>query len=479
MDASLPPSLPPPSTLNPPPLSESSAHLVKVHLNRGTGGIGLSIVAAQGMGETECGIYIKKVLEGSVAAKDGRLSAGDELIQVNDYPLRGRSQEEAARTLSSCGPVVRFVVRMGAANTNGLLSYLVSPPPSQSNLTERVSPSPSHLYTPFISRHSENEPNVTQSSVSAFSIPHKNARSISTTDIYQGHDPNTSFSGRSIASSTASAFSALPSHYKRPTVIQPTRNCASPSTLRSGAVSPSLLSHSSYRMQCSPHSNRKGAVSPTPLSHSAGSMQHVDLIHSPPLARSSPIPQSQSMHSFSRSMDSSNSQRMQHLPPPPPPLETPSMHSMRSVAQSAASAALNKRKEGPQRSGHPQSTLIDDIEGNLLRMSLGAEARYGEIMGDSISAIHRPLSTPVRRETLIDDVADLEVDSPSIVGAQEVYRDPRNRRSDSSQAVHSSLDGSKLGFGDKMRFFARGIGENSPPTRITTSSAQRIIQDDH
>ncbi|GMT00577.1 hypothetical protein PENTCL1PPCAC_22751, partial [Pristionchus entomophagus] len=222
---SLPPSLPPPSTLHPSSLNESSAHkqLVKVHLNRGSGGIGLSIVAAQGVGESSCGIYVKKVLEGSLAARDGRLTAGDELMSVNEIPLRGLSQEEAASTLSSCGPIVRFVVRVGAATKNGLLSYLVSPSPSQSTITEKVSSPSTQLYTPFISKHCEKESNVSQSSISAFSIPHKNSRSISSSDLYQGNDPNTSFSGRSVASSTASAFSGLPSHYKRPTVIQPSR----------------------------------------------------------------------------------------------------------------------------------------------------------------------------------------------------------------------------------------------------------------
>lgn len=67
-----------------------------------------------------------------------------------------------------------------------------------------------------------------------------------------------------------------------------------------------------------------------------------------------------------------------------------------------------------------------------------------------------------------------------IVGAQETYRDPRSKRiTDSSFENGSNFDGSKLGFGDKMRLFARGIGESTPPTRVTTSSAQRMIQNDH
>eukprot|EP00080_Pristionchus_pacificus_P015891 PDM75911.1 afd-1 [Pristionchus pacificus] len=474
-------------------LNESNNNVVKIHLNRGNGGIGLSIVAAQGVGERQCGIYIKKVLEGSIADKDGRLCGGDELIQVNDKSLRGLSQEEAARSLSSCGPVVKLLVRKGAASRNGLQSYLVSPisalsPPSQSNngdIRDGMPPSPTHLYTPSINRHIPYECNVTQSSSSAFSIPRQRNPSISTTDLYQGNDPNISFSGRSIASSTISSFSALPSHYKRPTVIQPARNC-SPSTVRSGAISPSLLSHSSYRLDSSPHSSFRGTISPTPLSHST-STQRVDVIHSPPIARSSPIPSiplSQSLHSFSRSIDSSTAQSMSHLPPRVPSFERRLMESHRNVAESAALSAIhrneNKRNDSVYTNKHNHNNLIDEMEGQLLRMSVGAEARYGEIMGDSISNLDRPISTRIRKETLIDDIPDYDLDSPHIVGAQETYRDPRSKRfTDSSFENGSSFDGSKLGFGDKMRLFARGIGESTPPTRVTTSSAQRMIQNDH
>lgn len=181
------------------------------------------------------------------------------------------------------------------------------------------------------------------------------------------------------------------------------------------------------------------------------------------------------MNSFSRSFNS------------------PSIQSMQSVAQSAASIAINKKKDMGQRSPYYQTNAnasISDLEGSLMRMNVEGEEVYGDWMREREErtdrgenyANRRPMTTPTRRETLIDDVGDYDdVDSPSIVGAQEVYRDPRNRRimdSSSYVATHSSLDGSKLGFGDKMRFFARGIGESTPPTRITTSSAQRIIQDD-
>ncbi|GMT28497.1 hypothetical protein PFISCL1PPCAC_19794 [Pristionchus fissidentatus] len=475
VDRPVPSSIPPPPSLPllPSPI-ESKSPLVKVHLNRGNGGIGLSIVAAQGVGDSRCAIYVKKVLDGTVAARDGRLSAGDELISVNEKELGGLTQEEAARELSSCGPLVRFVVRKGAANENGLISFLSSPLPSQSNMNESVSPSQSHLYTPFMSRSVNNDTNINASFQSSHVVPHKHIRSISTNDLYQDNDPNTSFSGRSITSSTISAFSALPSHYKRPTVIQPSRNCVSPSTLRSGAVSPSLLSHSSYHIPSSPHSNRKGAVSPTPLTNSISgrdSIQDVYLVDSPPLARSSPLPTSQSINSFSRSIDSSRYQRMNQLPPRQTTVDSSGLLSMGSIAQSAALVGLNRKKEGTfPVNYHP--TSIRDMESEMSRMSIDANKRYGEIMGEV-------KTRQERTETLIDDVADYDIETPSIVGAQEVYRDPRWKRLEGESHDSSIRDGSKLAFGDKMRLFARRIGENTPPNRMTTSSAQRIIEDDH
>lgn len=48
----------------------------------------------QGIGDNNCGIYVKKVVENSAAYRDGRLEKGDQLISVNDQSLIGISQEE-------------------------------------------------------------------------------------------------------------------------------------------------------------------------------------------------------------------------------------------------------------------------------------------------------------------------------------------------------------------------------------------------
>ncbi|KAM3722401.1 Afadin [Dirofilaria immitis] len=105
--------------------------IAMITINRGTGGIGLSIVAAQGIGERSIGIYVKKVVDGSAAHRDGRLECGDQLLSVNGQSLIGISQEEAASKMSSSGPIVSFEVYKHAARYNGLYEWLNNPPQAQ------------------------------------------------------------------------------------------------------------------------------------------------------------------------------------------------------------------------------------------------------------------------------------------------------------------------------------------------------------
>uniref|UniRef100_A0A0R3RXL3 PDZ domain-containing protein n=1 Tax=Elaeophora elaphi TaxID=1147741 RepID=A0A0R3RXL3_9BILA len=85
----------------------------------------------QGIGERSTGIYVKKVVDGSAAHRDGRLESGDQLLSVNGQSLTGISQEEAASKMSSSGPIVSFEVYKHAARYNGLYEWLNNPPQSQ------------------------------------------------------------------------------------------------------------------------------------------------------------------------------------------------------------------------------------------------------------------------------------------------------------------------------------------------------------
>ncbi|MFH4978919.1 hypothetical protein AB6A40_005628 [Gnathostoma spinigerum] len=120
----------PSATLKLPSLSHNTCvpEVILVSFFRGTSGIGLSIVAAQGIGERSTGIYVKKVVEGSAAHRDGRLQPGDQLLSVNGQSLVGISQEEAASKMASAGHTVHFEVSKQAARYNGLSEWLTNPP---------------------------------------------------------------------------------------------------------------------------------------------------------------------------------------------------------------------------------------------------------------------------------------------------------------------------------------------------------------
>ncbi|XP_014865132.1 PREDICTED: afadin [Poecilia mexicana] len=94
-----------------------------------TNGMGLSIVAAKGAGQEKLGIYIKSVVKGGAADKDGRLAAGDQLLSVDGRSLVGLSQERAAELMTRTGSVVTLEVAKQGAIYHGLATLLNQPSP--------------------------------------------------------------------------------------------------------------------------------------------------------------------------------------------------------------------------------------------------------------------------------------------------------------------------------------------------------------
>ncbi|KAJ1349106.1 hypothetical protein KIN20_004555 [Parelaphostrongylus tenuis] len=304
-------------------LTSIGEEIMHVVLKRNGGGIGLSIVAAQGVGDRQVGIYVKKVVAGSPAALDGRLAAGDQLLSVNGQSLLGISQEEAAEYMARAGAEVRFDVRKGAALRNGLDAWLCQPVQSTTHQL-------SHPFHQSSSNHTQNNNNSysyyaplqecsSQISVqtansyqkhqpgprtSAFApVPavgseaNQHMRSVSASDLYQ-NDPNASFSQRSLAGSTTGATGFDPTTFPLspfpPANGDTTRPSAtSPSALRRGAQSPASIHRppSATNLFAPPRS-------PNPLQqqgYSSASVRDVNhdlyrasLPSSPPAAHSSP-----------------------------------------------------------------------------------------------------------------------------------------------------------------------------------------------
>lgn len=103
--------------------------IMDVSFYKGQGGMGLSIVAAKGVGQDKLGIYIKQVVKDGPAAKDGRLRAGDQLLAVNGESLVGVPQERAAELMVKSGSEVTLRISKQGAIYHGLATLLSQPSP--------------------------------------------------------------------------------------------------------------------------------------------------------------------------------------------------------------------------------------------------------------------------------------------------------------------------------------------------------------
>ncbi|KAH9504709.1 hypothetical protein Btru_062619, partial [Bulinus truncatus] len=116
-----------------------SPEIMTVTFNKVKGSMGLSIVAAMGEGQKEQGIYIKSVVDGGAAAQDGRLQAGDQLLEVDGKSLIGLSQDKAAEIMTKTGQVIKLKVAKRAVLYHNLGSLLSQPSPTGQRATQNKS----------------------------------------------------------------------------------------------------------------------------------------------------------------------------------------------------------------------------------------------------------------------------------------------------------------------------------------------------
>ena len=102
---------------------------LEILLQKEGGGLGLSIVAARGGSMSSLAIFVKSVVPGGPASRDGRLEAGDQLVACNGESLVGVSQEAAAEVMREAGPRVRLAVARNSAQRHGLSHLLSQPSP--------------------------------------------------------------------------------------------------------------------------------------------------------------------------------------------------------------------------------------------------------------------------------------------------------------------------------------------------------------
>ncbi|XP_069780286.1 PDZ domain-containing protein 2 isoform X2 [Narcine bancroftii] len=82
----------------------------KMHMVKGSDGLGIQITGGRGSKRSPHGIIITSVEEGGAAQRDGRLKSGDELLMINGESLVGLSHQEAVALLRSAAGLIQLVV---------------------------------------------------------------------------------------------------------------------------------------------------------------------------------------------------------------------------------------------------------------------------------------------------------------------------------------------------------------------------------
>ena len=90
--------------------------------------------------------------------------------------------------------------------------------------------------------------------------------------------------------------------------------------------------------------------------------------------------------------------------------------------------------------------------------------------GSDTAVSHHDTTTPDRHISVT-----AAPPTPGVVGAQELYPDPRERIRSSHQEPHY-MTPDRMTFGDKMRRFAAEAGEDTPLPKAKISRAQQRIE---
>ncbi|KAH7985911.1 hypothetical protein HPB52_025310 [Rhipicephalus sanguineus] len=465
--------------------------IVTLALKKSPSGMGLSIVAARGSNQDRLGIYVKSVVRGGAADLDGRLQAGDQLLRVDGHSLVGVSQEKAAELMTRTGPLVQLEVAKQGAIHHGLASLLCQPSPL---LLQRGSGRLSERDIPGRLAHEEPPPRIQGSK----SVPALNCTASHGSQPLPWSPPTSSSGGNA---------PPRPEMGTRPlsTLVSPREQEQYVSSLGSLAVGHHSGPHGGPPAEppahWSPHPPPPDLRAQRDLLRQEAKMEemkeevrrreerdlHQPLITKPPMkqhpqqgVRSPPPPETSNGHHPNNrqvSLGEWNQRRLQRLE---------EMRQMRDEE-------LQELESLPNRTSRQEERL------RTLRLEREFERRAQELAGDDDDEeqVLEPASSsrvcPQDDEeedsgyTLqdIDAVLNappggyLVASTPGVIGAQEVYRDPRQRieRQRALQQPSRPPGPEKLTFREKMRMFARETGEeHTPRDKMKISRAQREIE---
>ncbi|XP_041830094.1 tyrosine-protein phosphatase non-receptor type 13 [Melanotaenia boesemani] len=124
-----------------PPLNCARPEEITVELRKISGNLGISIAGGINTNLRNGGIYIKSLVPGGAAERDGRLHSDDRLLEVDGVNFHGFTYEQAVECLSKTGEVVYMVVERELVN---LPKVSVSADTSSSTSNQSLSPTTSH-----------------------------------------------------------------------------------------------------------------------------------------------------------------------------------------------------------------------------------------------------------------------------------------------------------------------------------------------
>ncbi|XDV14929.1 hypothetical protein PO909_015095 [Leuciscus waleckii] len=89
---------------------QSSPQFQTITLERGSAGLGFSIVGGFGSSHGDLPIYVKNIFPKGAAVEDGRLRRGDQLLTVNGQSLEGVTHSQAVELLRQTSGTVALQV---------------------------------------------------------------------------------------------------------------------------------------------------------------------------------------------------------------------------------------------------------------------------------------------------------------------------------------------------------------------------------
>ncbi|XP_038078979.1 uncharacterized protein LOC119746231 isoform X2 [Patiria miniata] len=93
-----------------PEVKRNKREVVKIHLVKSKGILGIQIAGGRGSRKGDIGIFVAGIDSGSPAERDGRLQKGDEILMINGHSLIAVTHQDVVDILCRSGSIVQLVI---------------------------------------------------------------------------------------------------------------------------------------------------------------------------------------------------------------------------------------------------------------------------------------------------------------------------------------------------------------------------------